>query len=126
MANSNGYNLTHKAGSRFVISGSFAPNGASAISSSSVLGAGFTVARSGVGEYTITLNDSWVAVDSATATLQMAAATDLLLQWGAIDVVTAKTLVLRAQAGATPTEIAANAANRVHFELVLRNTTVTP
>lgn len=126
MANTGGNLLRHKAGSRFVLSGSFRPNGASAISSANNTGAGFTVARTGTGEFTITLSDSWVALDCATATIQMASATDLTPQWGAIDVVTAKTLVLRTQTAATPTDIASNAANRVHFELVLRNTTVTP
>ena len=55
----------------------------------------------------------------------MAAATDLIPQWGAIDVSTAKTLVLRVQAAATPTDIASNAANVVSFSLILQNTNVT-
>lgn len=111
---------------RVVISGSFRPNGSSAIDNTLNTGSGFTVAYTTTGVYTITLSDSYVALVSAQATIAMNAATDLVPQWGAIDVVTAKTLVLRANAAATPTDIASNADNRIHFTLVLRNTTVTP
>lgn len=110
---------------RKLIAGSFLPNGAGAIAVDPLWN-GFTVARTGVGQYTITLADSYAALVSAKPSLQMNAATDLKLQWGAIDVVTAKTLVLNALAVATPTEIASNANNRIFFELTLRNTTVTP
>ena len=110
---------------RKVIAGSFLPNGASAITADPLWN-GFTVARTGVGQYTITLTDAYVAILSAQCSLGLNAVADLKMQWGAIDVVSAKTLVLSALAVATPTEIAANANNRVHFELWLRNTTVTP
>lgn len=110
---------------RKVISGSFLPNGASAITADP-LWAGFSVARTGVGQYTITLTDSYLAIVSYRADLQLNAVADLKLQWGAIDVVTAKTLVLTALAVATPTEIASNANNRISFTLILRNSTVTP
>lgn len=111
---------------RVVISGSFRPNGSSAIDNTLNTGSGFTVAYTSTGLYTITLADSYVALVSANATFAMNAATDVVPQWGAIDVVTAKTLVLRSLAGSSVTDIASNANNRVHFTLVLRNTTVTP
>jgi len=110
---------------RKIIAGSFLPNGASAIVADP-LWLGYSVARSGVGSYTITLTDSYVALISLSCSLQLNAVADLKLQWGAIDVVTAKTLVLNALAVATPTEIASNANNRIYFTLFLRNTTVTP
>lgn len=111
---------------RIHITGSFRPNGSSAIDNTLNTGAGFTVARTNAGIYTITLTDSYVALVSATATPQLSAVADIKMQWGAIDVVTARTLVLNALAVATATEIASNASNRVHFHLVLRNTTVLP
>ncbi len=110
---------------RKIIAGRFFPNGASAIAVDTLWN-GFSVARTGVGQYTITLSDSYPAIVAYRADLQLNAVADLKLQWGAIDVVTAKTLVLNALAVATPTEIAANANNSISFALILRNTTVTP
>ena len=109
-----------------VICGSFAPNGGSAVSSSSVKGLGFSVARTGAGIFTITLQDSYVDVVAVQASLQLATPDDKMLQWGAIDVVTAKTLVLNVWdfSGAAVADIAANASNRIHFSLYLRNSTV--
>jgi hypothetical protein len=104
---------------RVVIAGSFAPDTANA--PTTIRGNGFTVARTAAGTFTITLRDKYVALDSALGTVQMNAATDLLAQFGAADVASAKTVVLRTQTAATATDIAANANNRVNFALVLRN-----
>jgi len=109
-----------------LVSGSFAPNGAGAVSSASVKGKGFTVARTGVGVFTITLQDSYIALLSCSADLQLVAPDDKILQFGAIDVVTAKTIVLNVYdiSGAALADIAANAANRINFALILSNTQV--
>lgn len=125
MANRNYDNVQILGKGRKIIAGSFLPNGGSAIAADSAWN-GFSVARTGAGQFTITLTDSYLALVSAVATIQMNSATDLVPQWGAIDVVTAKTLVLNTNAVATPTDIASNANNRVFFELVLRNSNVTP
>lgn len=125
MADRSFTNVQYLGGSRKKVGGRFSPNGAGAIAADP-LWLGFTVARTGVGQYTITLTDPYVAIVAFRADLQMNAVADLKLQWGAIDVVSAKTLVLNALAVAVPTEIAANANNTISFELTLRNTTVTP
>lgn len=110
---------------RTIVCGSFLPNGAgSPVADPAWLG--FTVTWVSTGLWTITLTDSYAAIVSAHATIAMNAATDVVPQWGAIDVVTNKTLALRSLAVAAVTDIAANANNRVHFTLILRNTSVTP
>ena len=109
-----------------IISGSFAPNGASAVSAASVKGKGFSVARTGAGVFTITLQDAYVALLAGHCTLQLAVAADQYVQLGAIDVVTAKTVVINAWdiSDAALADIAANAGNRIHFTLVLSNSSL--
>ena len=106
-----------------VITGSFAPNGSSALDQSSVKGVGFSVAYTSTGLYTITLQDVYASLVSATATFQMATATDVKPQFGAY-VAASKTLVLRSIAVASVTDIAANANNRISFVLVLKKSDV--
>jgi hypothetical protein len=106
-----------------VISGSFAPNGALAVAASSIRGKGFSVARTSVGLFTITLQDAYVACLSMTASLQLAAADDQFVQIGAIDVVTARTIQIRVWdvSALAVGDVAANANNRINFVLVLSN-----
>lgn len=105
--------------------GSFRPNAGSAVDNTTNTGHGFTVARTGAGTFTITLADSWQSLISANFQIAMSAATDLKPQIiGTPDVLTAKTIVVAALAVATATDIAANASNRIHFQLVLKNSTV--
>jgi hypothetical protein len=103
------------------IAGSFAPAGVSA--PTAPLGNSFTVARTNVGEYTLTLDRVYLQLVSATATVQLASVANLNMQVGTVNLA-ARTVVLTALAGATPTEIAANANNRVHFSLQLRDSTL--
>jgi hypothetical protein len=111
---------------RFTIklSGSFAPNGASAVSAASNKGRGFTVARTGTGQFTLTLTDKWAELVSANATLQLATPADSQVQWGACDVVSAKTLVLTVLTAGVAADVAANAGNRINFDLCLRSSLV--
>lgn len=106
------------------IEGSFAPAGTSA--PTAVKGKGFSVSRSGVGTFVVLLEDAYVDLNCATASLQLASADDKTVQFGAIDVVTAKTVVLRVYdiSGAAAADISADPANRVHFSLTLKNSTV--
>lgn len=106
-----------------VISGSFAPNGSSAVSAASVKGKGFSVARTSAGLFTITLQDSYIALLSAHADLQLATGDDKFCQLGAIDVVSAKTIQVRVWdiADAAVADVAAAAGNRINFVLVLSN-----
>jgi hypothetical protein len=109
-----------------VINGSFAPNGSSAVSSASNSGNGWSVARTSTGLFTITLQDAYVAMLDAQLTLQLAAGDDKVLQLGAVDVVNAQTIQVRVWdiSAAAVADIAANASNRIHFCLMLRNSSV--
>jgi len=71
-----------------LIAGSFKHAGAGK------LGLGYSVARTAVGKYTLTLDDSYPALTAAVANLQLASGDDKYIQWNAIDVVTNKTLNL--------------------------------
>jgi hypothetical protein len=106
------------------IEGSFAPNGSSALVSTDTNGKGFTVAYTSTGLYTVTLSKAYPQLIAAGCWVQLSAAADIKLQFGTIDVVTAKTLQIRSLAVATLTDIAANTNNRIHFSLTLRNTAV--
>lgn len=107
------------------IEGSFAPNGSSAVSASSRAGLGFTVARSGVGEFLVTFTDKFASYLFADAHLQMAAATDSVAQVGDIDL-SAKTMEIHTLTAGSAADIAANANNRINFVVVFRNSAAVP
>ncbi len=114
---------------RFIIAGSFAPAAAGAVTD--VFGSGFTVARTGVGSYTVTLAEKWLRLLSHSLSLQMVALVASDLQLGATDVSGAKTIVINnwgptaaGNTAAVALEIAADANNRVHFEFVMSNDSV--
>lgn len=105
------------------VAGSFAPNGASALVAANFRGVGFTVARSSAGLFLVTLDRVYCEVHSATATVQLAAAADMHAQIGTITLAAAgppqrTTFEIRTIVVATPTDIAANAQNRVNFVFV--------
>lgn len=111
------------------IEGSFAPNGSSALSAASTKGKGFTVARTSAGLFTVTLANAYMELIAAQVSLQRSAASPIQLELGTADVVTAKTVQIRAVDMTDPAvpavaDVAANAANRIHFSLTLRNTAV--
>ena len=101
------------------VEGSFAPAGTGAVTA--VKGSGFTVVRTDVGLFTVTLDQSYYSLVSATATPQLAAAADMAIQCGAYDAA-AKTLVIRSVVADTETDIAANANNRINFRLTFSET----
>lgn len=109
------------------LAGSFAPNGSSAVSSASNLGHGWSVVRTSTGLFTITLEDSYVSLLSLTASLQLATADDKMVQVGSCDVSSAKTVQIRVWdiSSAAVADVAADANNRIHFVLHLKNSTVT-
>jgi hypothetical protein len=90
------------------------------VTSESLLGA--SVAKTGTGEYTITLEDSYVSLLSCNLTLEAATAVDLVPQIKSVDVVSAKTIVIRLLAVATATN--PSAACKLHIALKLKNSTV--
>ena len=124
MADGTFYEMMHKNLGIRVISLSFAPAGTGA--PTDVKGRGVTsVVRDSAGKFTITLKDKFLELMGLNVVIAMTAVADLKPQLGAVDVVTAKTVVLNILAVATATDIAANAANRVYVTLFLRNSSVT-
>lgn len=108
-----------------IIAGSFKTNASSDPVAADNTGKGWSVARTATGTWTVTLEDTYVELISGQCSLAHNAAGDHKLQWGAIDVASAKTLVIRNITGTSATDLAVNANNRVHFALFLRNTDVT-
>jgi len=114
-----------------IIAGTFKPNGSGAVDNTANVGNGFTVARTGTGQYTVTLDDGYPGLISAQATAALSSAAATFMQiTGAHDVSSAKTIVFTALTTSTTaapaaTDIAAHAHNHVHFVLFLRNTSLT-
>ena len=78
------------------------------------------VRNGGAGEWLITLSDTYKRLIKRSGSIQMASATDLSLQFATIANVggtTPPTIIVRALAGATPTDIAANANNSIALSL---------
>jgi hypothetical protein len=105
---------------RVLIAGSFAPDTANP--PTGIRGAGIrSVVRSAQGRFTVTLMDVWNQCDSAKVTLQLAAAAARSVQVGTINLA-ARTVVLRVvDAAGAEQDVAANANNRINFELVMRH-----
>lgn len=87
-----------------------------------VNGLGWSVAKTTTGVYTITLEDSYVSLIACNVSVMAATAVDLVAQIKSHDVVSAKTIVIDLNAGATPTE--PSAVTLIHFIAMLSNTTV--
>lgn len=107
------------------VKGTFFPAGAG--NPTGVLGsAEYTVVRNGsAGEWKITFTEAYAQKLAESASIGMAAATDLKPQFSTFTPATpgvAATILLRALAVATPTDIAANAQNRVSFSIDFRLT----
>lgn len=94
--------------------------GVDGVASTTIRGA--SVARTGVGEYTVTLADKYHALMCCNLNIEAATAVDLVPQIKSTDVSGAKTIVFRTLAGATATEVAAPL--KVHFNAFLRNSSV--
>ncbi len=107
--------------------GSFAPNGVLAIDNSLNKGKGFSVARTGVGIYTVTLEDGYPQILSVNVTLQLGTAADYIVQAGQIDPLNARTAIFKvwSVSGAGLTDVIADLNNRINFVLWLKNTELT-
>lgn len=108
-----------------IITGSFRPNGAGAVDNTANVGKGFSVARTGVGAFTITLEDRYWALDSSHYQLALAvpaAAHDLCE--GIVDVKVAKTLPFVHYSAGAAADIASDPANWIRFTLILSNSSV--
>jgi hypothetical protein len=85
-------------------------------------GALASVSRSGVGVYLLTLNDTFLALSSCSVQVQLSAAADTQVQLtGATTVATTKTITVTILTAGAAADIAANAANILHFTLILRD-----
>ena len=108
------------------VSGSFAPNGNSALVAANTYGQGFTVAYTSTGLYTITLLNGYGQLQSATCSLQLATGDDKYLQFGVYDATTnaaAPTITIRCwdASAAAVADIAADTNNRIHFCLTFND-----
>jgi hypothetical protein len=85
-----------------------------------------SVTRTGTGEFTVTLRKGFVALRAFAPALQAATAVDLVPQLKSNDVSTAKTIVVRLLAAATPTDPPAVGSNATLLSLLIaiRDTTV--
>jgi len=91
------------------------------VSSESIVGA--SVTKTGTGEYTITLDETYNALMACNVTLEAATAVDLVPQIKSTDVSGAKTVVINLNAGATPTN--PSAVCKIHVSIFMRNSSVT-
>lgn len=109
---------------RVEISGSFLPQGTGAIAAANWYGNGFTVARTGVGVYTVTFADPYFGYDAAWADLESPTLGQAVQIIQEPDVRVTKTLVVAAFATSSgaATELGPNANTRVHFGIRIKNT----
>ena len=93
-----------------------------AVDASNTLLNGATVAKSGTGEYTVTLSRKYKTLYNCQVSFESDTDVDIAVQIDSIDVAGAsatKTIVLKTMAGATPTDV--SAAARVFFYLAVRD-----
>lgn len=109
-----------------VIGGRFFPNGTSTSALTCYTDGGVTsVIRTGTaGTFTVTLTDKYARLIGWKIGVQHTTAADLVAQLGDVDL-TAKTFVIRVNAGATPTDITANANSSVTFEFTFQDSSLT-
>lgn len=81
-----------------------------------------SVSRSGVGTYTITLAEKYLELRAITCQVQLSAAADTQVQiTGATAVAGARTIGITILTAGVAADIAANAANLLHFIAVMRD-----
>lgn len=81
-----------------------------------------TITQTAVGQFTITLSDTYPSLVSAHFGVMKAVAQDLVPQMVSYDVLSAKTVVVKLLTGATPTD--PTAAMTLFFSIFLRNSSV--
>lgn len=117
-----GYDLQSYTPGLRVISGSFAPNGSSALVATATKGVGFTVSRSGVGTFLVTLTAPIVDVVSQLVGRTENTAGTFLVSSTAYST-SARTFTITAvtpSAQSTAADVAANANNRINFTLTVK------
>ncbi len=109
-----------------LIGGRFFPAGTSTAAPTCQTDGGVvSVIRTGTaGTFTITLQDVYARLIGWKLSVQHTTAADLVAQLGDVSL-TAKTFVVRVNAGATPTDITANANSSVSFEFTFMDSGLT-
>lgn len=106
-----------------VFSGSFAPNGSSAVDATLNLGQNFSVTRTGTGAFSLVLRSvNGRRVVSAQAHLRLATPADSVVQVGSVTPSTTDgsvTIVLTVLTAGAAADIAANANNRISFDIMV-------
>lgn len=120
MANRSTYPLQHLRGGTAIIAGSFGTNGSSAPTEATTRGLGYTVTRASAGTYTVTFTDKWTAAESITVGANCATRGAFSVEAGPYDSA-ASTLTLYTLVSGTATDVASDAASRVNFCIVFRN-----
>jgi hypothetical protein len=121
MANRNFSDVQALARKTIILAGKISLSALGAVTATDSVGA-FTVAKSGTGEYTLTLADEYQKLLGASVILGGNTTDDLVPNLGAVDVASAKTIeVLLLDAGAA-TDV--TAATDVYVTLVLSNSSV--
>lgn len=126
-ANTSNTEVMHSVGKRrYLIAGTFYPNGSSAIDSTKNTGtAGWSVAYTSTGLYTVTLDRKWLYICSKHVHVQYHAATAQTVQFGDISLSAGTIIIRNIDTSATVQDIAANANNSISFSVVVSNDTVT-
>lgn len=103
---------------------SFAPNGASAITAPAIKGEGIqSVARAGVGQFTVVLNAPWADVIAVSQSIQLNADADVSLSsWNYVPAT--RTLTLNYRTAGAAADVAANANNRLGAVIWAKNSSV--
>jgi len=109
-----------------IIAGAFKPNGSSAIDETENTSNGWSVAWTSTGKYTVTLEDVYSKLLSATVSLAQETAGDQVVSVGAVDVTSAKTIEIFAWdiSGTAVADIAAASGSMIHFCFILKNSSV--
>lgn len=121
MANRNFSDVQSLARKVIVLAGKISLSALGAVTATDSVGA-FTVAKTGTGEYTLTLADQYQGLLGASVMLAGNVTDDLVANLGAVDVASAKTIeVLLLDAGAAAD---VTAATDLYVTLVLSNSSV--
>lgn len=112
-----------------VVKGRFFPNGTStaALTVKTDGGVVSVIRTSNAGEFTITLADAYYDLNAYKLSLQHPTAANLMAQLGAVSnlgTATPTTIIVRTQAGATGTDITADANASVAFEFEFNDSSV--
>jgi hypothetical protein len=128
MAAINGFLLHAPNNDEWIVGGSFAPNGSSAVDGTTRKGKGWSVAWTSTGLFTITFNDKWNELVDFQCGLQQTTLTDRGVKMGAYTAAS-KTITIQCFAYSAPTvaaDIAAVSGTRIHFHATFRNSAVPP